>query len=83
MSRGDRAGVRLWGHGRGLPSERGGGRCPLAGVGGRVRVADAVVPSVQPDIETLLGTPAMEKLMANERTKLAALAGSLPESLMS
>jgi len=35
------------------------------------------------DIETLLGTPAMEKLMANERTKLAALAGSLPESLMS
>ena len=35
------------------------------------------------DIETLLGTPAMEKLMATERSRLAALAGSLPESLMS
>jgi hypothetical protein len=34
------------------------------------------------DIEALLGTPAMAKLMANERGRLAALAGSLPESLM-
>jgi hypothetical protein len=34
------------------------------------------------DIETLLGTPAMQKLIANERTRLAALAGSLPESLL-
>jgi hypothetical protein len=34
------------------------------------------------DIEALLGTPAMAKLKANERGRLAALAGSLPESLM-
>ena len=34
------------------------------------------------DIEALLRTPAMAKLMANARARLAALAGSLPESLM-